>query len=400
MADPLVSVALPVHRDDGLLAHAFACITRQKLRDLEILILLNGADGDTTQRAKALAAGDPRARIIELPEPNLAAALNVALEASHAPLVARMDADDRCPPDRLELQAARMRAEPRLAALGCAWEMVDSDQKVLSTVRPPTDPAEARWRLLLGNPFAHGSMMLRREAVLAVGGYDTRCTRAQDFELWLRLSRTAGLAALPQVLYQHRTRSPEDHSGSTTDQAGFAAAALLRAWHSLPSGDNQAIAPALAQSLERGNRPGEAAESLEAILRAAPSRDALLSWLYTQWANPPAPRRAIEACREARLREVGRELRNAGIDRIWIWGAGSHTRWLLDHAADLAVPIQGIVDDGASSQQRFGLTIQPPQAIAAGQTALLSSDWHEDAMWESSAPHRARGVRIVRFYAP
>jgi hypothetical protein len=399
MSGPAVTVALPIHRADEMLRAAFDCLIRQSLRDIEILIVLNGSDAATYRLAGALAATDSRARIIELPEANLAAALNVALEAARAPLVARMDADDLCPPERLALQAERMRAEPALAALGCAWEVVSPDLAPLATIRPPTDPAAARWRLLLGNPFAHGSMMLRREMVMAAGGYDTRCARAQDYELWIRLSRTASLCALPQVLYRHRTRTPAEPVGSTPEQAAIASRAMLAAWQALPEGDAGEVAAALAPALERGSRPGAALHQLESLLSTAPSRSALLAWLHAQWANPPAPRRAMETCRRARLREVAAELRSAGADRVWIWGAGDHTRWLLDHADLLAVPIAGIVDNALAGQARFDRTIASPDEIPAGQTVLLSSDWHEDEMWDRSAPQRACGVQVIRFYA-
>jgi hypothetical protein len=399
MNAPAVTVALPIHRADDSLRPAFECITRQTLRDIEVLIVLNGSDGATKRVVRDLAATDPRVRTLELPEANLAGALNIALEAARAPLVARMDADDLCPPERLALQAARMRAEHSLVALGCAWEVVAPDLTVLATVRPPTDPRQARWRLLLGNPFAHGSMMLRREAILAAGGYDTACTRAQDYELWLRLSRRADLAALPQVLYQHRSRTPQDHSGSTPEQAGIAARAMLEAWRGLPPDDDADVAPALAAALERGDRPGGAIGDLEAMLADGPTRAALLAWLHAQWANPPAPRRAIEVCRLARLRELGTRLRADGVGQVWLWGAGDHSRWVLDHAPELGVPVAGIVDDALDGQERFGMAVRCPDAIAPGQTVLLSSDWHEGAMWESSAPHRARGVRVLRFYA-
>jgi hypothetical protein len=396
---PAVTVVLPVFRADDCFPAAFRCVAAQTLRDIDIVIVLNGADAATARMVRGLASGEPRARVIEIPEANLAGALNVGLEAARSDLVARMDGDDLCPPARLEIQVARMRSEPSLGALGCAWEIVTPDLRVLSTVWPPTRSDEAGWRLLLGNPFAHGSMMLRRGAVLGAGGYDAACTRAQDYELWLRLSRTAGVAAVPEVLYQHRTRLPLDHSGSTPEQATIAAGAMLGAWNGLPPGDPGVVLPALGAALERGARPGEGLGALEEELTRRPTRDALLSWLYAQWANPPAPRRAIEACRRSRAREVGAALRGDGVAEVWLWGAGDHTRWLLDHQSDLGVAVSGIVDSARAGEVRFGFTVQSPATLRGGQTVLLSSDWHEDAMWEASAAHRARGVRVVRFYA-
>lgn len=397
MSAPRLTVALPVHRAEPHLPSAFRCLTRQTLRDIEILVVLNGRDPLAARQVGNLAETDPRARIIEAPRANLAAALNIALETARSDLVARMDADDLCPPERLAIQLARMESDPALAALGCAWETIAPDGRVLATVRPPTDPREARWRLLLGNCFAHGSMMLRRPAVLKAGGYNDSCARAQDYELWLRLAERAGLAATPEILYQHRTREPLEQQGSTPEQASTAALAMLSAWNRLPPGDPERIAPALAAGLERGDRPGDGAKALEADLAKEPTRSALLAWLHTQWANPPAPRRAVEACRLSRAREIGEALRRAGVEAVWLWGAGDHTRWLLD-SEGLGVAVRGLVDDALAGQERLGLAVHAPEAMMPGETVILSSDWHEEAMWSASASARARGVRVVRFY--
>jgi glycosyltransferase involved in cell wall biosynthesis len=173
-----VTVALPINRlpngGDGRgaarLRAAFESIVGQAHRELEILIVANGADEGTLRSVRELAASDPRARVVELAEANLGGALNAALaEASHE-LVARMDADDWCVPSRLAVQVEEMLRRPEIAALGCAWEQADERGQVGAVVRPPCNRSEARWRLLIGNSFAHGSMMLRRSAVLAVGG--------------------------------------------------------------------------------------------------------------------------------------------------------------------------------------------------------------------------------------
>jgi hypothetical protein len=319
-----------------------------------------------------------------------------------------MDADDSCPPDRLMLQADFMAANPEIAALGCAWELIDARGQIISTVRPPQAPADLRWRILLGNILAHGSMMLRRSAILKAGGYDPRCTRAQDFELWLRLSRSADMAALPQVLYQHRVRDEEDVTRSTAQQAAIAAPAMLEAWRNLPSipwGGGEGVPPAssdlsraIAATISRDGDPGAGLAAIESILSTSISREALLAWLWAQWFTPPAPRRAVNAAKRSRLREVGARLRAGGVSRLYLWGAGDHTRWLLDHSADLGIPIAGLIDDHLAGERRFGHHILAPASLVPGDTALISTDWHEDAIWNRSAPHRARGVRVFRLY--
>lgn len=395
---PPVSVALPVACAAPTLQRAFHCIAAQDHPQIEIILVLNGADDETTSLARRLAAPDPRARIIELERPSLAAALNVALEAARHDLVARMDADDACPAHRLRLQAERMASDDTLGALGCAWHLADDAGRVITTVHPPTEPAGLRWRLLLGNVLAHGSMMLRRSAVLRVGAYDESLDRAQDYDLWQRLSRQHRIGALADVLYTHTTRSPHDPGRSTREQAFVAAPRMLDAWRELPASASTDLVDAIAASLSRDD--GSAADPIERILESeGPTRDALLAWLWSQWNTPPAGRRAYDAARRALLRESGRRLRRRAVKRVWLWGAGDHTRWVLDHLDDLDLEILGLIDDQLVGSTRFGYQVASPDELGPGDTAIISSDWHEDAIWARTAPARARGVRIIRLYA-
>ncbi len=398
---PPVSLLLPVAADSARLAEAFACIARQTLADLDILILLNGSDAPTERLAFDLAASDPRARAIRVgPVPNLAAALNAGLMHARHDLIARMDADDACPPNRLAVQVARLEAEPTLAAVGCAWDLTDAEGRLAATVRPPTDPAQMRWQLLLENPLAHGSMLMHRSAVLAAGGYDPRRTRAQDYDLWLRLSAIAPIAAVPETLYTHWQRAGRSAFASSAEQARAAADLLAARWAALPPGDPVFVAGALADAMSRTDRPARGADAIAAHLRArGPTRDALLAWLWTAWRFPPAERAAIDACRRSRVREVGAMLRAASVRRVRLWGAGAHTAWLLAHAHDLGVEIAGLVDDRLAGQARHGLTIAPPSSLRPGEHALISTDTAEDEVWLASLPHRQRGVIVWRLYA-
>lgn len=393
-----VTVALPVHQAARTLRQAFECIVAQTLRDLEILVVLNGADTESADLARALVSGDPRARIIELEHAGLPAALNTALEAARFPLVARMDADDLCPPPRLAMQAAFMLERPEVAALGTAWELASADGQVITVVRPPCEPGRLRWRLLLGNLLAHGSMMLRRDLVLAAGGYDTACVRAQDYDLWLRLATRHDLACLPDVLYRHRARFPDDPGRSTREQADVAGARQLAAWRALAPGPDPATERAIVSALSRHGAPAESIDAIEHALDERPTTEGLLAWLWAQWFHPPAPRRIAEACRASRIREVGRRLRDSGVEAVWLWGAGDHTRRMLESPATLGLRVAGLVDDAVAGQRRFGHDVRPPADLRPGEVALISSDWHEDTIWASSAPHRARGVRVFRLY--
>lgn len=400
MTSPGISIALPVHRaDPGALRTALGCIRGQTLRDLDIILILNGADEPTSRLARQLASSEPRARVLQLPGPNLAAALNLALSQARFDLVARMDADDECPPDRLALQAEFLRAHPCVAAAGTAFEGFDDAGNTIGINRPPTDPADIRWRLLLGNLFCHGSMMLRRGMVLSAGGYNPECRYAQDYELWLRLSRDHDLANLPRVLYRYRA----DHARRHVEQAVFASTAMLEAWSDLPplaEGDRARVVALLAHATWGGERARESLGGMESLLRArGPSREAIQAW---QWIAQRAGRcwnSLADLHRLDRVRAAGRRLAAAGVREVWLYGAGRHTAWLLENLDALGVPVAGIADDRLAGGHRCGRDIASPGEIPTGAHVLLSSDAHEPELRRAAAPLEPRGVTVWPIYS-
>jgi Glycosyl transferase family 2 len=413
-SSPRVSVALPVSGDPPRLERAFSSIQKQTLAQIEILLIPNGASDETRTIIDRLAASDDRVRVIARSQASLPAALNDALTQAQAPLVARMDADDTCSADRLERQVAFMDAHGEIAVLGCAWEAVNDDGRVLYTVHPPQDPRRLRWKLLTGNQLAHGSVMLRRDAVLNMGGYNEHCTKGQDYELWLRASRTLAVAALPDTLYQYHAHTTQGLATSQ-EQALTAASAMLDAWRNLPNLDasrDEGCQPSadaampddltdlLARALLDDDQTAAAIDRLDHHLdEQGPTREGLLAHLWLTSRKPPATREAVAACRLSRLREVGSKIRSDGTQSVWLFGAGSHSGWLVEHKGALGLKIDGIVDDALVGTTRHGHTVREPSSLAAGQTVLISSDAHEERIWRSCQPLRDAGVRVVRLYA-
>ena len=390
---PRVSVALPVHRDGEVLLRAGACVPPEPAGERDWLTLPTGGDAATRRAARMI--GDPRVRVIELEHASLAAALNVALRESRAPLVARMDADDECPPHRLARQVMLASERPELAAIGCAWEQ-RFEGRLVATIRPDTRAPRLAWKLLHRNELAHGSMLLRREPVLLAGGYDERRSRAQDYDLWLRLAARVG--ASPEVLYTHHLkRAPGAAFSAGEAQSEHAAQAQMEAWARLPRATHE-DRELLAMIVSRLNlaRAG-AMEELETLLDRAASVEALAAWISAKESEASA-RSRVALTRAALLTLAGQRLRAEGHSSVWLYGAGAHTAWVMDHAAHLGMEIAGIVDDHAPGRALAGIIVQKPSAVAEGACVLLSSDAHEDKLWNASAELRARGVRVERLY--
>ena len=202
MSAPAVSVLMGVRDGAPWVAEAVASVLEQTLEDLELIVVDDGS-ADATPDLPA-AVRDRRLRVTRQPGAGLTAALARALALARAPLVARLDADDLALPERLARQTAFLAAHPDVGLLGTAAREVDAGGREIAVVRPPESDGAIRRMLIRRNAFVHSSVMMRRAAAERAGGYDATIPVAQDYDLWMRLSRLVGLANLPDVLVVRR----------------------------------------------------------------------------------------------------------------------------------------------------------------------------------------------------
>jgi glycosyltransferase involved in cell wall biosynthesis len=199
---PRVSVLLPVRNGARFLGEALESVLSQTLADFELLVV---DDGSTDETPEILASvEDERLRVLRHERAGLVAALNRGLAEARAGYLARMDADDVSLPRRLERQAAFLDERPRVAVVVPGVEAVDAEGRALRRVTLPNDDAALRRRLLLRNPFTHGSVVIRTEAVRQVGGYRADYGANEDYDLWRRIARGWELGSVPEVLYRYR----------------------------------------------------------------------------------------------------------------------------------------------------------------------------------------------------
>lgn len=197
---PSLSVVMPVHNALPHLDAAIRSILDQSYRDFEFVILDDASTDGSTERIREWAAADQRIRLIQSKR-NLGpvGSSNLVVEQARAPLIARMDADDTCSPDRLEREFEILCARPHAGVVGTLYEVIDEHGRRL---RGPES-----WRLTRRTPFvpfAHGSMMFRRTIFDQVGGYREVCEYWEDQDLVVRMSALADVLIIPLGLYQYR----------------------------------------------------------------------------------------------------------------------------------------------------------------------------------------------------
>ncbi|MGV4793001.1 glycosyltransferase [Rhizobium sp. F40D2] len=202
---PAISVVLPVYNGEAFLREAVESILEQTFTDFELIIINDGSTDGSGPLSRELATLDRRIVLVERPNDGLVSALNEGISRARSNLIARMDADDVAMPERLELQYARMQAEPQLGVLGSFTRLMDKTGSIIRLSDYPVTELEAARFLERGCPIAHPTAMMRREVVLAAGGYRKAFSHCEDYDLWLRVNELGyGIANLPKPLLNYR----------------------------------------------------------------------------------------------------------------------------------------------------------------------------------------------------
>ena len=230
LAEPSISVAMSVYDGARFLAPAIDSVLAQTFADFEFLILDDGSRDATRAILADYAARDPRIRVISRENRGLVDSLNELLALARAPLVARMDADDICLPERFARQHAYLTAHPAVGVLGTWTADIDEHGQpyALEAVDHPVDHAGFVAAIAAGLPLlCHPAVMYRRALVLSVGGYHRAFRHCEDLDLWLRLAGVTEIANLPERLLRYRHYGAQVSSRHATEQQVNAAIARL-----------------------------------------------------------------------------------------------------------------------------------------------------------------------------
>ena len=227
---PAVSVALSVYNGARFLAQAIDSVLAQDMADFEFLIVDDGSTDATPAILRDYAARDSRIRPIIRENRGLVASLNQLIAEARAPLVARMDADDVCLPQRFTRQIAFLDAHPDYGVVGTWTDDIDEHGTSWPHYAPPHPLTHEDFldQIGTGGPLlCHPSVMFRRDIVRAVGGYHAAFRHCEDLDLWLRLASVTRLGNIGEPLLRYRHYSDQVSSRHATAQQVGAAIARL-----------------------------------------------------------------------------------------------------------------------------------------------------------------------------
>ena len=204
---PAVSIILPTYNAATTIRRAIRSMQQQSLRDWELILVDDGSEDDTITLLESIISEDDRIKLLKKPHEGIVAALNTALQAASAPIIARMDADDVMLPHRLERQLEWLEKHPQTGLVSCLVEHIgDAEQQGYAHYVDWINGLQSHKQISLNRfvdaPLAHPSVMFRRECVEQYGGY-REGDFPEDYELWLRwLEAGVRMEKVPEVLLQ------------------------------------------------------------------------------------------------------------------------------------------------------------------------------------------------------
>jgi glycosyltransferase involved in cell wall biosynthesis len=195
VAEPLVSVIVPVHRGERFLAAALDSVEAQTHPRVETIVVDDGSPDASAE----IAAARPHVHLVRQAHAGVAAARNAGLAVARGELVAFLDQDDAWMPEKLARQAAFLAAHPDTAIALSHMEVV------LEPGTPHPVWLEPSWLVEPQPGYVPSTWLVRREAFERLGRFDTRYAIACDSD-WLARAKDAGLGRemLPDVLVRWR----------------------------------------------------------------------------------------------------------------------------------------------------------------------------------------------------
>jgi glycosyltransferase involved in cell wall biosynthesis len=235
-----VTVVIPAYNSADYLAAAIASVRAQTLPVAEIIVVDDGSTDDSVRIA--LAAG---AIVLEQENAGVSVARNRGISAASQPWIALLDADDLWQPDKLERQWRSLEAAPSATFSFCDFSQFDHrsvrNESVLREVhhhfqaveRVPLgngaslcDPLTLGAALLVQNVIQPSALLVRRDAISQLGGFDSKLLACQDYDFVLRLTRDSVGTFVDRPLVRYRRHPAATTSNIPKSREGLAGVAL------------------------------------------------------------------------------------------------------------------------------------------------------------------------------
>lgn len=198
--NPIVSIILPVYKEAKYIELAIKSVQRQSFFDWELIVVDDGLDNNPKEIIETFIKEDNR--IIYLDNngnKGIQKSLNNGLKMARGRYIARIDDDDMwIDTDKLTKQVRFLEDNSEYVLVGTNAIVFDEKGAKLAEYILPKDDMVIRSRMLSKNCFIHSSVLIQKEAIDKVHGYDEseQTLHIEDYALWLKLGCIGKIANL------------------------------------------------------------------------------------------------------------------------------------------------------------------------------------------------------------
>ena len=223
-----IGIVIPAYNAERYLAATVQSVLDQSVEDWELVIVDDGSQDRTAAIAADFASRDSRVRIVQRSNSGVALARNHGLQecSPQCEGVCFLDSDDLLEPTALETLSAALQADPLAVAAHGTARYIDQDghethySEIEGQVRGRyavegddivaslSSGATTFAMLIVANCIVTpGGVLIRKQALAAAGGFDRAMEPCEDWDMWIRLSRTGDIAFVDQPVVAYRRHS-------------------------------------------------------------------------------------------------------------------------------------------------------------------------------------------------
>lgn len=200
----LISVILPVFNAESYISESVSSILSQTFNDFELIIINDGSTDNS--ESIILSFNDKRIKYYRNDKNSgLIYTLNRGLGLAKGKYIARMDADDICNPNRFEEQVSFLQNHMDIGIVGSeAILFQDCPKNKYGYFYKPKNDKKIKAKLFVDNPIIHPTVLIRREVLEKINGYNYDFFQVEDLALWIELSKITKFYNIPQPLINYR----------------------------------------------------------------------------------------------------------------------------------------------------------------------------------------------------
>ena len=208
MNNPAISVIMTAYNTEKYIKEAIESILNQTFKDFEFIIVDDGSTDNTRLIIEEYAKKDRRIKILyNKKNLGIVKSLNKAIAIAKGKYIARMDSDDVSKLNRLEKQFVFMESNPKVGVCGTNFILINEKGKIIGWKSFPETNEKCKKAFFFCNPFAHNTVMLRKECFDIFGYYNNDFLYAEDLELWMRFGQKYKLHNLQKYLVYYRVHA-------------------------------------------------------------------------------------------------------------------------------------------------------------------------------------------------